>query len=54
MTKPHSKTMPTPLLIDQLAIVTGGLLAWEASPAMSSVPTGFGAWERSLKAKNLL
>lgn len=60
MTKTRSKTVSCPddhlipLVDDELAIVTGGMLAWEAGPAMSGVQTGYGAWERAMKAKGLL
>jgi hypothetical protein len=59
VTKTHSKTVPSPddqlipLVDGELAIVTGGLLPWEALPAMS-IATGYGAWERAMKAKGLL
>ena len=57
MTAPSSKRDTSRLrLIDDEALVavTGGLFSWEARPPMSSVSTGFGAWERSMKAKGLL
>jgi len=59
VTNTHSKTMPraeplTSIVAAELATVTGGLLPWEARPAMASVSTGFGTWERSMKAKGLL
>ena len=54
--KTRSNTVPelTSIAGDALAIVTGGLLPWESSPPMSSAATGFGAWERAMKAKGLL
>jgi len=54
MLKP-ARRQPPPIDITTLATVTGGIEAfWIANPPMSTVGTGYGAWERSARERGLL